>query len=82
MPYNVVVSMEESKQVEIIAALLYNLQDKLEFMQAQLGYIKTLNKEIIIIWANGNKIEKNRKEWIEETEIEISKCQAHINALK
>lgn len=66
------------KDKEIAAAVLYNLQAKLEQMESQLGYIKTLDRETIKVWQGGNSIEVNRLEWVSNTEADIVICKKHI----
>lgn len=69
------------KTKEIADAVLYILVDKLENMKAQLGYVKTLDTEMVWIWAGDNRIEMNRLAWIDATEQEIVKCEAQIAAM-
>lgn len=76
MPYQIL--LEEVKNRETSGAILYCLKNMLEQMQAQLGYVRSLDKETITVWANGNKTERNRLDWIADTEREIADCQAHI----
>jgi len=69
------------KTKEIADAVLFVLQLKRDNMEAQLGYVKTLDTEMIFVWAGGNRIETNRLAWIDAAEVEIVKCQAHIDAM-
>lgn len=71
----------EFKHKEAVLALKYLLEDKLELMKAQLGYVKTLTNSTIKEWKNGNLTEKDRLTWISETEAEIAKCEAHLAEL-
>ena len=73
--------LEKSKDKNIAEAVSYSLQMQLELMQSQIGYVKSLTSETITTWSGGNQTERNRLEWITETEAEIAKCQAHITAM-
>ena len=77
-----VLGIIQLREPEIAAAVLYILQDKVEKMQSQLGYIKTLDRETIKVWRDGNNTEVNRLEWISATEAEIATCQEHIDKMK
>jgi hypothetical protein len=78
MAYQELELFVKSKDKEIAGALLYCLENRLEHMQAQLGYAKSLDTETVIVWSGGNRTERNRLEWVTDTESEIADCQAHI----
>ena len=77
-----VLGIIQLREPEIAAAVLYNLQDKLERMRSQLGYVKTLDSETIKVWQGGNSTEVNRLDWISATEAEIVTCQGHIDEMQ
>lgn len=80
MAYGVLLT--EIKDKEIASTVVYILENNLNLMESQLGYVKGLDVDIIKIWTVGNLIEVKRTDWIKDTEEEIETCKAHIEEMQ
>ena len=69
------------KDVEIATILLPHILRELLFIQSQLAYAQSLDKETVFVWGEGGRIEVNRLEWIAEAENDISVYRERITQL-